>query len=373
MSALAIVRLVRDQGGEFGTASLLTSVYVIVGTVGQPALSRLIDRTGRSRPILIGSAAIATLALVGLAQVAVTIPLLGVLLAATAGFMTPPLESCLRSLWVRIMTPGPQLHAAYSLDAGAQEIMFVIAPLLTALGILVFGPQGNIVFMAALGLAGTVAFALHGRLRRVEIEQHPIGHRHGSPMTSAPFRRLIVALFAVGLPVGVLTITATGFGELVHANSVSSVALAVNAAGALTGAVVTARWPFRMPPARAIRPIAAALAVLYLPMAFIHAPTAVWLVFSYLAGLSLPPLLTQVFAQTPKVVPETQLNEANAWVISAFALGIAAGTLVAGYCAQALPGGAGLSLAIGIGSAVALVGALVADSRHLELPTGAPG
>jgi hypothetical protein len=228
-----------------------------------------------------------------------------------------------------------------------------------------FGVKGNILFLAALGLLGTVAFALHSRLGPTPAVTMPGVERHGSPLASAPFRVIAVVLFAVGLPVGVLTIAATGFGELAGVQSASAWGLAANAAGAMTGAIVIAARPFGMPPARAIRWVAAALAVLYLPLAFIHLPVGAWLVAAFVAGLSLPPLLTQVFAQTPVVVPASQLNEANAWVISAFSLGIATGTLMAGYVAQAFPGGAGLSLAIVVASVVALVGAAVAVPRLL--------
>jgi MFS family permease len=365
MSALAIVRLVRDQGGDFGTASLLTAVYVVLGTVGQPLLSRAIDRTGRARPILVGSAAISTLAFVGLAELAVTLPIVGVAFAAVAGLFTPPLESCLRSLWSRMMQPGTQLHAAFSVDAAAQELMFVAAPLLTALGILVFGVKGNVVFLAGLGLIGALAFALNGRLARGPAVAPPHDTRHGSPLSSAPFVRVTIALAAMGVPIGVLTISATGFGELAHVPSASAWGLAANAAGAMTGALIIAHRPFAAPPSRAIRRVGIALAVLYLPTAFVQLPIAAWLPIAFVAGLSLPPLLTQVFAQTPRIVPDTQLNEANAWVISAFTLGIAAGTLLAGYVAAALPGGAGLGLAVVLSSAIALLGALAADPSKL--------
>ena len=48
MAALAIVQLVRSTSGDFAFAGLITAVYVVAGAVGQPLLSRLIDRVGRS-------------------------------------------------------------------------------------------------------------------------------------------------------------------------------------------------------------------------------------------------------------------------------------------------------------------------------------
>ena len=95
MALVALVRLARDQGGSYGSASLLVSVYVLAGTAGQPLLGRAIDRTGRPRLVLLGSAVVATLTLAGLAFWAVAVPALGMALSFGAGFTAPPLEACL--------------------------------------------------------------------------------------------------------------------------------------------------------------------------------------------------------------------------------------------------------------------------------------
>jgi predicted MFS family arabinose efflux permease len=370
MALVALVRLVRDQGGSYGTASVLTSVYVLAGTAGQPLLGRAIDRTGRPRLVLLASAVVATLTLTGLAFWAVSIPALGLALSFASGFTAPPLEACLRSLWVGLMEPGRQLHQALSLDAAAQEIMFVCAPLISAVGIIAFGTQGNILFMAALGLLGAVLFTTHGLLASREVPAPPV-EGHSSPIRSAWFRRLLVALVLAGTPIGVILITSAAFGESIGSPAFGAWALALNAAGGFTGAVLVARHPFAAPAHRVIRWVTASLALLYLPTAFGQAPPGLWLVFAYVGGLSLPPLLTQVFSHLAHTAPASQLNEANAWVLSALTVGISAGTLSAGLVINAsrtVP--AGVTWAVLMGSVLGLVGALVA--RPAALAPGDP-
>lgn len=367
MSSIGIVRLVRDQGGSFQLASALTAVFVAVGVFGQPFLARLVDRTGKSRAILITSSALASLGFVGLALTAVSAVPLAVLCAVVAGFATPPVESCLRSLWARMMKPGAQLHSAFSFDAAAQEIVFITGPLITAVGILAFGAQGNMYLMAAIGLVGTVVFAAHSQLR----DRAPLDHRQGdatlrTPLLAIPaLRRLVAVQFTVGVPIGVLTISATAYGELVGAENVSAWGLAVNAVGALIGAVVIARSPLRAEPQSAVRWVLLALAVLYVPTALAGLPVYGWLAAALVAGFALPPLLTQIFTLTERISPAERLNEANAWIVSAMTVGIATGTVGAGFVVEALPGAWGITAMVLAGSAVAALGAAVAAPRAL--------
>lgn len=359
MSALAIVRLVRDQGGDFGFAALLTAIYTVATTIGQPVLARVIDRTGRSRPVIALSCAAATAALVGLALWGVLLPVLGIVLAALAGAATPPLESSLRTLWPRMMAPGRQLQSAFSADAAAQEVLFISGPLVTALGILLFGAQGAVVLMAVLGVLGAALFALHPLLRRTA----PLavaGERAGTPVVLRGFRRLLLFQFGIAVPVGVLTISATGYGELLGMEQLGAWGLAVNAIGALTGALLIAPRRLGLPTHRLLRPVGVVFALLYLPTALVALPAPIWLALAFLAGILLPPLLTHVFAQTERGVPAAQLNEANAWTISAFQAGVAAGTLLGGLLVDLLGLSTGIAAAVGLGSAVTLLGALLA-------------
>ena len=366
MALVALVRLVRDQGGSYGSASLLTSVYVLAGTAGQPLLGRLIDRTGRPRPVLLTAALVATVSLCGLAAWAVAHPMIGLVLGFAAGFAAPPLEACLRSLWARIMEPDTQLHAALSLDAAAQEIMFVSAPLISAVGIVAFGARGNILFMAALGLLGAVLFAAHGFLAAGEVPAAP-AEGHGSPIDLAWFRRLLIVLVFAGIPIGVILITSAAFAESIGLTSFGAWALALNAAGSFTGAVLVARHPFRAAPHRMIPRLALALTLLYLPTGLSQAPAWLWLGFAFLGGLSLPPLLTQVFSHLARTAPARQLNEANAWVLSAFTVGISAGTLIAGLAVGGAPTVAsGITRAVVAGSVLGLVGAVAARPSRLR-------
>ncbi|AXH35057.1 MFS transporter [Humibacter sp. BT305] len=378
MAALALVRLVVGQGGEYGYASIVGATYVIAGMVGQPLLSRLIDRSGRRRGVLIGSTLLATAGYVGTAWAAVQIPAVGLVAVAAAGFFTPPIEPALRALWPTLVEER-RLTSAFALDAAAQEVGFIVGPLATVAGIALAGVQGNVLLMGAIGLAGGLAFAAHARLARMApavgapAATTPTTGRHGSPLTSAAFRRIVLTMAAAAVPVGALTIVATEYAALAGSPDLSSWAIAVNAGGALTGALVFGRFPPRASAAALIRPLALGLAVLYLPLAAWMLPAAAWLALAFASGLLLPPLLTQVFTQTPLTVSERHRTEANAWVVSAFAVGVAAGTLASGFLVQLLPAGLGVSAAVAVGAVVGALGGAQAGRRALTPPAASEG
>jgi ABC-type proline/glycine betaine transport system permease subunit len=62
-------------------------------------------------------------------------------------------------------------------------------------------------------------------------------------------------------------------------------------------------------------------------------PPAVWLALAVLAGFMLPPSLAQIFESVSHTAERESLTEANAWVVSAMSVGVAAGTLGGGLVA----------------------------------------
>ncbi len=329
MSSLALLRVVLDAGGDYAFAGLLTSFYILAGTVGQPWLSRIIDRTGHARRVLLASAAVSSVAFLGIALTAPGMRFAAAAFALIAGFAAPPVEPVLRSLWPRIMRPGRQLVQAFSADAAVQEMIFVLGPLASAISIAVFGARGALITMGVFGLIGTVLFCSHRILAHAAPVTTHTGKR-GSPLRVAAIRTLVGAQVAAGVPVGLLAITATAHAADAGVSALSGWGLALNGLGAFAGAVHVARHPFATPPERLVRPAMFLLALLYLPTAWVQAPPVYWLSAAFVSGICLAPYLTLVFTVVERTSPPQLATEANAWVVSAFSVGIGAGTYVAG-------------------------------------------
>jgi MFS family permease len=355
MAALAIVQLVRLQGGDFALAGLMTSLYVLSGAVGQPVLGRLVDRLGQTM-ILVVSGIAGALGFVAMAIGGADVPALGLAGALIAGLFTPPLEPALRSLWPRMVPEGPKLKAAFSLDAGAQELVYIAGPLLTVAGIAAFGATGNLIFAAALGLGGTLAFSIDRLSRSVR----PIvvdAAARVSPLRSGALRRVIVFQFGIGFPLGMLAIAVTAFGEQRDLPEFAGWALSANAVGALIGATASAMRPSKRPPHQLLALYGVIFAASYLPLAIMGLHELAWIVLAVLAGIMLPPTLAQVFDYVQQTTAPDALVEANAWVISSFNVGAAAGTTLAGFIAGAAAG-ASVSLMVLLAVAVTALSTL---------------
>lgn len=350
MAALAIVQLVRLQGGDFALAGLMSSLYVLSGAVGQPVLGRMVDRLGQTW-ILVVSGVAGAAGFVAMAIGGAQLPALGLAGALVAGVFTPPLEPSLRSLWPRMVPEGPKLKAAFSLDAGAQELVYIAGPLLTVAGITLFGVTGNLIFAAALGLSGTLAFAADRLSRSVTPEPMDAGARV-SPMRGRTLQRVVLFQFGIGFPLGMLAIAVTAFGEQRDIPEFAGWALSANAVGALIGATVSAMRPSTRPPHRLLSLYGILFAASYLPLAILGLHEIAWIALSVVAGIMLPPTLAQIFDYVQQTTAPEALTEANAWVISSFNVGAAAGTTLAGFIAGAA-GAASVSLMVVLAVGVA--------------------
>lgn len=370
MAALAIVQLVRSTSGDFAFAGLITAVYVIAGAVGQPVLGRLIDRFGQV-PVLAASGVASFLAFTGMALTLAPAPAVAVVLAAAAGLFTPPLEPALRALWPRLVSPGPQLKAAFSLDAGAQEIIFIVGPLLTVAGIAIFGPIGNLLFAGGLGLIGALAFIVNPAPRAASIERRSGVVLHSgirSPILLPAVASVAAFTLGIGVPVGALTIVATA-SEAARADAgLAGWILAVNAVGALIGASVVGIRPLGSTPERLLTWCGILLAAGYLPLAVTALPTWVYVVAAGISGLMLPPTLGQVFERISQLSPPDALTEANGWVISAMTLGVGAGTLVAGVIVGTSGTSAVMWVVLGASALTALLSLIALPSRSIHAP-----
>ncbi|GAA3515861.1 MFS transporter [Actinocatenispora rupis] len=344
MAALAILLLVRDRGGEYGLAGLLSGLYAAGGALGGPLLGRAIDRY-RQGPVLVGAALAAGVgfAALGLVPMRGWPPLAATLLAGAA---TPPLESCLRVLWPRVVS-ADLLHPAYSLDAAAQEILFVLGPLVVLGSVAAFGPAGGVVVAAVLGVAGVALFATAGPSRTWRGE--PTARRHpAGPLRSGRLVRLLVSLLLTGFTLGTFAVGSTAYAEHAAGRGLAGWLIAANGLGALIGGVGYTLVRPGADLSRRLLVLSVALAAGYLPLALQPAPP-VMLALCVLSGLSLPPVLACGFAIVERVAPEGTVTEAFTWVVAAFGVGNAAGATLGGVLVDRY--GAVAAFLIGAGTA----------------------
>jgi predicted MFS family arabinose efflux permease len=301
-------------------AALLVASFTFGVAIGGPALARAADRW-RQPPVLWLAAGTSTIGYLAVIIGPVPLQVLG---AAVAGLGAPPFEACLRVLW-RDLLPADAVPAAYTVDIAAQELIFVLGPLVTAVAAGLLGPAGGLVTAAAAQLVGAVWFATAPVVRHWRGEA---AHRHWlGALRSRDLLVILVAIVLVGSAVGSVVVAATGYAEARGSTASAGVLIAAQAGGALIGGLgytrLRPRRPWRLPW------IAAAMAASYAPLIATPAPAAM-LALLVVSGLGLPVLLTVGFLTVDAVAPAGTAAEAFAWVGTAFAIGSALGSALTG-------------------------------------------
>lgn len=362
MVPLALVLFTRESGADFARAGLLTAAYSLGACFGGPVLSRVMDARGQRGTLVLGG----IVSSVALAAVPFAPGLAGLLVALVAGLMTPPLEPALRTLWPSVL-PAREVPAAFAVDAAAQELVFVLGPLVVLLA-QGFGDGGGLLAAAAVGVAGTWWFTA-SRVSRtwtpVREERHWLG-----PLRSARLCVLYIAVLLVGLTIGVPAVALVAYAESVSAPGWASWLVAANALGALAGGLAySGRAPHRNP----LRDLPFGLLTLvatYAALAWTPAQPPVMAVLTVLSGIGLPLTLTCVFQVVDRLAPVGTTTEAFAWLISAFLAGGSVGAFTAGALADG--GSIGAAFLVAAGSSLAALVVAVPVLRGVPTPTATP-
>jgi predicted MFS family arabinose efflux permease len=344
MVPLALLLLARAEHGSYATAGALAGAFAVGAAIGGPVAGRIIDRLGQP-VVLIAIAVARSAALAGIVALAPSSLAAAGVLAAAAGALTPPLEPALRALWPDLAGDDEHaLAAAYELDAGAQELIFVVGPLLVALAVAADGPATALHVASGVGLLGTLAFALAPPARRWRAGEHAAVR--WSAAVRAPQVGLLLALGVLaGAATGAVNVTATAFAERTLENrDLAGWLLAAWAVGALAGGLGSAARRWTLPPERRLTRLLILFGIAFAPALLARSTPAMAAALA-LSGAFLAPTLACIFVLTgSRALPGT-LTETFAWLTSSFLVGSAAGAALGGALSGGGAGVAGFALA----------------------------
>ncbi len=377
MFGLGTVLLISSLSGRYGLAGAVAAAGAAGYALVSPLVARLADRAGQRavlRPLMLVFAA-ATAALIAGAQARAPA---WVLLAASglAGAATPQLGSMVRARWSALLAGSPLLHAAFSLESVADEVIFVAGPVLVTLLATEVYPASGLAVAAATCLAGTLLFAAQ---RATEPPLHPA--HSGGPVPGPGRRacgrllpaRCLVTLAPVFLLFGAMLAAidlatvdfAAGHGH----KPLAGVILGGYALGSMAGGLWYGSRAWRAPLRRrftvAVCAVAAGTATFW-AMPGLAALSAVM----FLSGLVLSPMVIGGFSLVEQQARPGRLTEGMAWLTSALAVGTAAGSAAAGQVIDA--GGARWGYAFAAACAAGAALACLAGLTWLTDPSPHP-
>ena len=332
---------------SYGAAGLVLASLSIGQAVAGPLTSRWMGAWGM-RPVLILTTAICAVALGVLAFG--QLPLPGFMaVALVTGLSFPPIQPAVRTIYPKVVN-SRQLTPLFSLDASAQEIIWVAGPVIVTFVATQISSTAGILMSLLFLVGGGIWFISSPQLGRVRI---PRSKRRFGTVLARPSVLLItvVGILLVGsfaaIEAGVVSMFGDGSPE-------SGFVLAIFALASLAGGLAFGHLPVS-PWALARRMSVILVGSILAALAFEFWTLSAALV---IAGLCVAPALAVMFGAVSSSVRFSDTAEAYGWVGTGQLLGAALGSALAGFLIDASGPDGGFWTAAGLAAAAVLLAAV---------------
>lgn len=320
MISLAYLLHIEHLTGSYGSAGLVLAATSIGQAVAGPLTSRWMGVWGMRRVITL-TLIVAALSMAAIAFVPMSVPLY-MLVGLVGGLSTPPIQPAVRTIYPK-MVNSRQLTPLFSLDASAQEIIWVAGPVITTFLAIQISTELAIVVAIAFLVGGGIWFLASPEVGRVRI---PRSRRQLGAVLKRPAVLLstVVGFLLVGACAAVEAGVVATFGE---GGAESGIVLAVFALGSLVGGLALGGIPIsRWAIARRMLIVSVGMILATLMLNFW------WLAVTLLiAGIGIAPALAAMFAIVSASVRFSETAEAYGWVGTGQLIGAAIGSAIAGF------------------------------------------
>lgn len=350
---LSIIMLlhIQEQFGDYTSAGIVLAAQSVGQAVSGPLTSRLMGRLGM-RQVLSVTSIVCSALLVLIAFVHLPLPaVMG--LALLIGLTTPPITPAVRTLYPR-MVPGNQISALFSLDAAAQEIIWVLGPVIAVFVSSTFGTPVGLCVAAAFMLAGGFWFILSPIMGKVTIPRTKANLgavlRRPTVVIATVLGFFFVASFAA-VEAGIVRAFAPSHGAA-HGSMESGIVLAVFAGGSLVGGLLAghrAIHPWSLPIRITIVLVGTLACLVSLNMWWLSAVL-------FVGGLGTAPTFAAMSSMVGATVKFSETAEAFGWIGTGQLVGVATGSAIAGVAIDAM----GASGAILVSALLLAIAAVIA-------------
>ena len=364
MGALALFLFVRGAGGSYAMAGLAVGASTVAGCVGAPLLGRLVDRQGQTR-IMLPSMLVQVTALLLLA---ITAPSAGVLLfglCALYGFSAPPLAAAMRATWASLIDDRRQIGRAFTLDATAQEVIWILGPVLAAVLAEGISTRAPLIAMAAFSATGVVWFATSAQSRTWRAERSADRHLLG-PLGTGPVRRVLLSILGLAFAWGALELAIPAYAEQNDASA--GVLLSIWAVGSVIGGLGYAARTWGGTPQRMMGILLGLNLVSFLILFLSQTPLQLGILL-LLTGVVNAPVIATFYVLIEELAPAGTVTEAFTWISTTFLVGISGGVALAGIVADVASPRTAWWLAVGGGGFAVLTVVIRHRGLHAETAT----
>ncbi|MFD9751017.1 MFS transporter [[Kitasatospora] papulosa] len=326
MFSVSAVIMIAGAHGSYALAGAVTATGLAATAVVAPWTARLVDRYGQAR-IAVPATAVAVLGSLALVLcVHHDAPVWTLFAAYAATATTPNTGGMSRARWAHLHRGDPAaLHTANSFEQAADELCFMLGPVLAASLCGALFPEAGTLTGAILLMTGVLVFAAQ---RATEPPVTP-GTRAPSPLRTPGMAALLAVFLATGAVFGSM--------EVVSIARAGGAILALQATGSCVAGLLYGSLP---PAARAGRRLLLCLTGMTVLMSLPLLATAttgslpVLAGCLLLAGAATAPTMVTGMTLVQRLTPQAQLNEGMTLAVTALLGGVAAGSAVGGWAAE---------------------------------------
>ncbi|WP_406218087.1 MFS transporter [Streptomyces decoyicus] len=370
MLSVSAVLMIAGSRGSYALAGAVTATGLAATALVGPWTARLVDRHGQAR-IAVPATVLAVLGSLSLLLcVRHGAPDWTLFASYAATATTPNTGGMSRARWAHLFRDDPAArHTANSFEQAADELCFMLGPVLATLLCTTLFPEAGTAVAAALLLTGVLLFAAQ---RRTEppVAPAPATGRPRSPLRLPELPPLLVTFLATGAVFGSLEVVTLAFADGHGIRTAAGGLLALQAAGSCAaGLLYGLLRPSGHAAHRFLGCTAAMAALMLLPLlaAATGSPAAL-AVALLVAGMATAPTMVTGMGLVQSLTPRGQLNEGMTLAVTALLGGIAAGSAGGGWAVDHL---AGAGAAYGVpaaAAALALAVTLLTARRRPDRP-----
>ncbi|MGW3988329.1 MFS transporter [Streptomyces sp. NPDC004830] len=343
VSAVVMIAGARDS---YALAGAVTATGLAATAVVAPWTARLVDRYGQARVALPATvfAALGSVALLLCVRHGAPDWTLFASYAATA--TTPNTGGMSRARWAHLLAGDTKaLHTANSFEQAADELCFMLGPVLAAFLCGTFFPEAGTLTAVVLLLAGMALFTS----RRAT--EPPIAGRvpARAPLRAPGIPPLLVVCLAMGAVFGATEVVTLAFADAQGHKAAAGVVLGLQAAGSCAAGLLygTVRLDG---PASSRLPwcLAAMAALLTLPLlaASVAGSLPLLGVALLVAGMATAPAMVTTMTLVQQRTPEGRLNEGMTLAVTGLLGGIACGSAIGGWTVEHMTPTAGYTIPV---------------------------
>ncbi|MEV5955882.1 MFS transporter [Streptomyces sp. NPDC051987] len=332
MFSVSAVVMIAGSRGSYALAGAVTATGLAATGLAGPWIARLVDRHGQAR-VAIPATVIAVLgSLTLLLCVRYGAPDWTLFAAYAATATTPNLGGMCRARWAHLLRDDTAaLHTANSFEQAADELCFMLGPVLASFLTGTFFPEAGTLVGAVLLLTGALLFTAQRAT-----EPPP---RAGSATARTPLRlgTLLVCFVATGAVFGSMEVVTIAYADAQGHRSAAGAVLALQAAGSCAAGLLYGASRPAGPAERRLTLCLLSMAVLMsLPLLAARTLDSLWALAPALlaAGMATAPTMVTAMTLVQDRAPEGRLNEGMSLVVTALLTGIACGSALGGWAAD---------------------------------------